>query len=79
MSTSGPLIMSCYTWKYYEGRGILISRPRLLTRILLFWASEFDTTLNMGKAVTHRFQEGNQEWNYDGRSGFATTFHFTSD
>ncbi|NUO06345.1 MAG: DUF1326 domain-containing protein [Candidatus Brocadia sinica] len=43
------------------------------------WAKEFDLTLDMGKAVTHRFQEGNQEWNYDGRSGFATAFHFAGN
>ncbi len=43
------------------------------------WADEFDTTLNMGKAIKHRFQEGSHRWNYDGRSGFSTHFHFTSD
>ncbi len=43
------------------------------------WADEFDTTLNMGKAIKHRFQEGSHQWNYDGRSGFSTHFHFTSD
>jgi len=40
------------------------------------WADEFDTTLNMGKASTHRFSEGSHKWNYDGRSGFSTNFHF---
>ncbi|HJW86162.1 MAG TPA: DUF1326 domain-containing protein, partial [Candidatus Brocadiaceae bacterium] len=36
-------------------------------------------TLDMGKAVAHRFAEGNQAWNYDGRSGFATKFSFTGN
>ncbi len=40
------------------------------------WADEFDTILNMGKALTHRFHEGSHQWNYDGRSGFSTYFHF---
>ena len=43
------------------------------------WAEEFDTTLNMGKAITHRFQEGSHKWNYDGRSGFSTHFRFTGN
>ncbi|MBI2557116.1 MAG: hypothetical protein HY607_10025 [Planctomycetes bacterium] len=29
--------------------------------------------------AVHRFNEDKYEWNYDGRSGFATKFHFTSD
>ncbi|MDR4496746.1 MAG: hypothetical protein MRK02_02290 [Candidatus Scalindua sp.] len=43
------------------------------------WSKEFDTTLDMGKTVTHRFSDGNHEWNYDGRSGFSTRFRFSSD
>jgi len=56
------------------------SKPtQIVNKNFSIWAKEFDMTLDMGKATTHRFQEGNQEWNYDGRSGFATTFHFTNN
>jgi hypothetical protein len=62
-----------------RGKGDFNKPTQIVNKNFPIWASEFDTTLNMGKAVTHRFQEGNQEWNYDGRSGFATSFKFTSD
>lgn len=52
---------------------------QIVNKNFSIWAKEFDLTLDMGKAVTHRFQEGNQEWNYDGRSGFATAFHFAGN
>ena len=52
---------------------------QIVNKNFSIWAKEFDMTLDMGKANTHRFQEGNQEWNYEGRSGFATTFRFTSN
>ncbi len=42
------------------------------------WAKEFDDVLNMGRMVAHHFREDSKEWNYDGRSGFATTFIFSS-
>jgi hypothetical protein len=50
---------------------------QIVNKNFSLWAKEFDMALNMGKAATHRFQEGNREWNYDGRSGFATAFRFT--
>lgn len=52
---------------------------QIVNKNFSLWAREFDMTLDMGKATTHQFQEGNQEWNYDGRSGFSTTFCFASD
>ena len=48
-------------------------------KLQVFFIFKFDMTLDMGKATTHRFNEDKYEWNYDGRSGFATKFHFTSD
>jgi len=51
---------------------------QIVNKHFSIWAKEFDLTLDMGKAVTHRFNEENREWNYDGRSGFATTFKFAS-
>ncbi len=62
-----------------RGKGDSNKPTQIVKKNFPIWASEFGTTLNMGNAVTHRFQEGDQEWNYDGRSGFATKFHFTSD
>ena len=52
---------------------------QIVNKNFSIWAKEFDMTLDMGKATTHRFNEDKYEWNYDGRSGFATKFHFTSD
>ncbi len=52
---------------------------QIVNKNFSLWAREFDLTLDMGKAATHRFQEGNREWNYDGRSGFSTAFHFSSN
>lgn len=51
---------------------------QIVNKNFSIWAKEFDLTLDMGRATIHRFQEGSQEWNYDGRSGFATTFRFAS-
>lgn len=61
-----------------RGAGNPDKPTQIVNKNFSIWAREFDLTLDMGKAVTHRFQEGNQEWNYDGRSGFATTFRFAS-
>ncbi len=52
---------------------------QIVNKNFSIWAKEFDMTLDMGKATTHRFNEDKYEWNYDGRSGFATKFHFTND
>lgn len=55
------------------------SKPtQIVNKFFPIWSKEFDATLDMGKANTHRFQEGDHEWNYDGRSGFATTFNFSN-
>ena len=62
-----------------HGEGDSNKPTQIVNKRFPIWAKEFDVTLDMGKAVTHRFKEDNQEWNYDGRSGFATTFKFTSD
>ncbi|MCF6149570.1 MAG: DUF1326 domain-containing protein [Candidatus Kuenenia sp.] len=61
-----------------RGKGDPTKPLQIINKKFAIWASEFDTTLNMGKAIKHRFHEGDYEWNYDGRSGFATTFKFTS-
>lgn len=60
-----------------RGTGDPDKPTQIVNKNFSIWAKEFAMTLDMGKATTHRFQEGNQEWNYDGRSGFATTFHFS--
>ncbi|MDR4508407.1 MAG: DUF1326 domain-containing protein [Candidatus Brocadiaceae bacterium] len=62
-----------------RGEGDTNKPTQIVNKFFPIWSKEFDTTLDMGKAVTHRFHEGIQEWNYDGRSGFATTFHFSSN
>ncbi|MFQ5965572.1 MAG: DUF1326 domain-containing protein [Candidatus Scalinduaceae bacterium] len=62
-----------------RGKGDPDKPTQIVNKNFPIWSKEFDTTLDMGKAVTHRFHEGNQEWNYDGRSGFATRFHFTGN
>ncbi len=62
-----------------RGKGNPDKPTQIVNKNFPIWASEFDTTLNMGKAITHRFQEGNKGWNYDGRSGFATSFYFESN
>lgn len=61
-----------------HGTGAPDKPTQIVNKNFSIWAKEFDMTLDMGKATTHRFQEGSQEWNYDGRSGFATTFRFSS-
>ena len=61
---------------------VFLAANRLTTKrakLQVFFIFKFDMTLDMGKATTHRFNEDKYEWNYDGRSGFATEFHFTSD
>ena len=62
-----------------HGAGHPDKPTQIVNKNFSIWAKEFDMTLDMGKAVTHRFREGSQEWNYDGRSGFATTFRFGSN
>ncbi len=52
---------------------------QIVNKNFAIWAKEFDMVLNMGKATTHRFREGSHKWNYDGRSGFSTNFHFTGN
>jgi len=59
-----------------RGKGDLGKPTQIVNKSFPVWADEFDTTLNMGKASTHRFHEGAHQWNYDGRSGFSTNFHF---
>jgi len=62
-----------------RGKGDPKNPIQIVNKKFPIWANEFDTTLNMGKAVKHRFHEGDREWNYDGRSGFATTFRFSNE
>jgi hypothetical protein len=62
-----------------RGKGDPDKPTQIVNKNFPIWSNEFDSTLDMGKAITHRFHEGNLEWNYDGRSGFATRFHFTSN
>jgi len=62
-----------------HGAGDTSKPTQIVNKNFSIWAKEFDMTLDMGKATTHRFAEDKYEWNYDGRSGFATKFHFTSD
>jgi hypothetical protein len=57
----------------------LLTAKRAKLQVFFVFKKEFDMTLDMGKATTHRFNEDKYEWNYDGRSGFATKFHFTND
>jgi hypothetical protein len=61
-----------------HGAGDPEKPTQIVNKNFSIWAKEFDLILDMGKATIHRFQEGNREWNYDGRSGFATTFRFAS-
>ncbi|MCF6159410.1 MAG: DUF1326 domain-containing protein [wastewater metagenome] len=62
-----------------RGAGDVNKPTQIVNKNFSIWAKEFDLTLDMGKAVTHRFQEDKYEWNYDGRSGFATKFQFAGD
>ena len=62
-----------------HGAGDTSKPTQIVNKNFSIWAKEFDMTLDMGKATTHRFNEDKYEWNYDGRSGFATKFHFTSN
>ncbi|MDO8141990.1 MAG: DUF1326 domain-containing protein [Candidatus Brocadiales bacterium] len=62
-----------------HGAGDTGKPTQIVNKNFSIWSKEFDLTLDMGKATTHRFNEDKYEWNYDGRSGFATKFHFTSD
>jgi len=59
-----------------RGKGDPGKPTQIVNKSFPVWADEFDTTLNMGKASTHRFHEDAHQWNYDGRSGFSTNFHF---
>ncbi len=59
-----------------RGKGDPDKPTQIVNKNFPVWADEFDTALNMGKTSTHRFQEGSHKWNYDGRSGFSTNFHF---
>lgn len=62
-----------------RGKGDPDKPTQIVNKNFPIWAKEFDTTLNMGKATAHRFQDGGHKWNYDGRSGFATKFHFAGN
>lgn len=62
-----------------HGEGDSNKPTQIVNKHFPAWAKEFDNKLNMGKTVVHHFSEGKQEWNYDGRSGFATTFNFKSE
>ena len=62
-----------------HGAGDTGKPTQIVNKNFSIWSKEFDLTLDMGKAATHRFNEDKYEWNYDGRSGFATKFHFTND
>lgn len=62
-----------------RGKGNPDKPTQIVNKNFPVWADEFDTTLNMGKASTHRFHEGSHKWNYDGRSGFSTNFHFAGN
>ncbi|GAX59422.1 hypothetical protein SCALIN_C03_0079 [Candidatus Scalindua japonica] len=59
-----------------KGTGDPDKPTQIVNKSFPVWADEFDTTLNMGKASTHRYQDVGHKWNYDGRSGFSTNFHF---
>jgi hypothetical protein len=62
-----------------RGAGDSNKPTQIVNKNFSIWSKEFDMTLDMGKANTHRFNEEKYEWNYDGRSGFATKFHFSSN
>ena len=62
-----------------HGAGDTSKPTQIVNKNFSIWAKEFDMALDMGKATTHRFNEDKYEWNYDGRSGFATKFHFASN
>ncbi len=62
-----------------HGAGDSGKPTQIVNKNFSIWSKEFDLTLDMGKATTHRFNEDKYEWNYDGRSGFVTKFHFTSN
>lgn len=60
-----------------HGKGDSDKPTQIVNKHFPIWADEFDRVLNMGKAVVHHFQDGDRSWNYDGRSGFYTTFNFS--
>lgn len=62
-----------------RGKGDPEKPTQIVNKNFAIWAKEFDMVLNMGKTATHRFHEGSHKWNYDGRSGFSTNFHFTGN
>lgn len=61
-----------------HGAGDASKPTQIVNKNFSICAKEFDIALDMGKAITHRFTEDKYDWNYDGQSGFATKFHFTS-
>lgn len=62
-----------------RGAGDANKPTQIVNKNFSIWSKEFDMTLDMGKATTHRFNEDKYAWNYDGRSGFATKFHFAGE
>ncbi len=72
----GKLILD---FEFLRGAGDASKPTQIVNKNFSIWSREFDLTLNMGKTTTHRFTEDKQEWNYDGRSGFATTFRFSNN
>ena len=62
-----------------HGAGDASKPTQIVNKNFSIWSKEFDMTLDMGKAITHRFNEDKYDWNYDGRSGFATKFMFPSN
>jgi hypothetical protein len=62
-----------------RGTGDSNKPTQIVNKNFSIWSKEFDITLDMGKATTHRFNEENYGWNYDGRSGFATKFKFAGE
>ncbi len=61
-----------------RGAGDQNKPTQIVNKNFSIWSKEFDLALDMGKAATHRFNDEKYGWNYDGRSGFATKFKFTS-
>ena len=59
-----------------HGAGDASKPTQIVNKNFSIWSKEFDMTLDMGKAITHRFNEEKYEWNYDGRSGFVTNLNF---
>lgn len=62
-----------------RGKGDHEKPTQTVNKNFAIWAKESDMVLNMGKAATYRFHDGSHKWNYYGRSGFTTNFHFTGN